>query len=236
MSKPEAEFSRLEEWLHSISHGIGAALSLVGMIVLIVLASIAAHVDPWKIVSVSLYGSCLLLLYTASTLYHGFRSQRLKRVFQAFDHCAIYLLIAGTYTPFLLVNLRGPMGWALFGVVWSLALGGIALRLLWPHRFGVLRVFVYLIMGWLILIASDAMATHLPARGIALLVAGGVTYTVGVIFYAIRAASVISWPSIPRCYRSRRDATIRARIGASGGTGDETNVSPSGLPKLPRTL
>ncbi|MDF3918032.1 MULTISPECIES: hemolysin III family protein [Salinicola] len=182
-----AEFSRLEEWLHSISHGIGAALSLAGMIVLIVLASIAAHVDPWKIVSVSLYGSCLLLLYTASTLYHGFRRQRLKRVFQAFDHCAIYLLIAGTYTPFLLVNLRGPMGWALFAVVWSLALGGIALRLIWPHRFSVLRVFIYLIMGWLILIASGDMADHLPDTGIALLVAGGIAYTVGVIFYAVRA-------------------------------------------------
>ncbi|WP_110707166.1 hemolysin III family protein [Salinicola sp. CR57] len=181
------EFSRLEEWLHSISHGIGAALSLVGMIVLIVLASVAAHVDPWKIVSVSLYGSCLLLLYTTSTLYHGFRGQRLKRVFQAFDHCAIYLLIAGTYTPFLLVNLRGPMGWALFAVIWSLALGGIALRLIWPHRFDILRVFIYLIMGWLILIASDSLTAQLSPNGLALLVAGGITYTVGVIFYAIRA-------------------------------------------------
>ncbi|OLO05710.1 MULTISPECIES: hemolysin III family protein [Salinicola] len=186
-TEPGAEFSHLEEWLHSISHGIGAALSLVGMIVLIVLASIAAHVDPWKIVSISLYGCCLLLLYTASTLYHGFRSRRLKRVFQAFDHCAIYLLIAGTYTPFLLVNLRGPTGWALFAIIWSLALGGIALRLAWPHRFGVLRVFIYLIMGWLILIASGSLADRLPDRGIALLVAGGIIYTVGVIFYAIRA-------------------------------------------------
>lgn len=183
----DAEFSRLEEWLHSISHGIGAALSLAGMVVLIVLASIAAQVDPWKIVSVSLYGSSLLILYTASTLYHGFRSRRLKRLFQAFDHCAIYLLIAGTYTPFLLVNLRGPTGWVLFGIVWSLALGGIILRLAWPHRFGLLRVIVYLVMGWLILVASQDMADHLPDIGIGLLVAGGITYTLGVIFYAIRA-------------------------------------------------
>ncbi|MCE3027781.1 hemolysin III family protein [Salinicola sp. DM10] len=183
----EEEYTRLEEWLHSISHGIGAALSLAGMIVLIVLASIAAEVDPWKIVSVSLYGSCLLALYTASTLYHGFRSQRLKRAFQAFDHCAIYLLIAGTYTPFLLVNLRGPMGWALFGVIWGLALGGIALRLIWPQRFNLLRVFIYLIMGWLIVIASDSLTTQLSPTGLALLVAGGITYTVGVLFYAVRA-------------------------------------------------
>lgn len=186
-AQPCAEFSRLEEWLHSISHGIGAVLSLVGMIVLIVLTSVTADADPWKVISVSLYGLCLLLLYTASTLYHSFRSQRLKRIFQTFDHCAIYLLIAGTYTPFLLVNLRGPLGWALFGLVWGLALGGIALRLIWPQRFSILRVFIYLIMGWLILIASGDMAEHLPERGIALLVAGGITYTVGVIFYAIRA-------------------------------------------------
>ncbi|WP_353980669.1 hemolysin III family protein [Salinicola endophyticus] len=185
-AEEEEEYTRLEEWLHSISHGIGAALSLAGMIVLIVLASIAAEVDPWKIVSVSLYGSCLLALYTASTLYHGFRSQRLKRVFQAFDHCAIYLLIAGTYTPFLLVNLRGPMGWALFGVIWGLALGGIALRLIWPQRFNLLRVFIYLIMGWLIVIASDSLTTQLSPTGLALLVAGGITYTVGVLFYALR--------------------------------------------------
>ncbi|WP_106418884.1 PAQR family membrane homeostasis protein TrhA [Salinicola tamaricis] len=185
-AEEEEEYTRLEEWLHSISHGIGAALSLAGMVVLIVLASIAADVDPWKIVSVSLYGSCLAL-YTASTLYHGFRSQRLKRAFQAFDHCAIYLLIAGTYTPFLLVNLRGPMGWALFGVIWGLALGGIALRLIWPQRFNLLRVFIYLIMGWLIVIASDSLTTQLSPTGLALLVAGGITYTVGVLFYAVRA-------------------------------------------------
>lgn len=183
----DPEFSFVEELLHSISHGIGAALSLAGMAVLIVLASMAAHVDPWKIVGVSLYGTTLVLLYTASTLYHGVRHPRLKRAFQVFDHCAIYGLIAGTYTPFLLVNLRGPLGWALFAVIWSLALGGIALKLLWPQRFGALRVAVYLIMGWLIVVASGEMGHHLTDGAIALLVAGGITYTVGVIFYAIRA-------------------------------------------------
>ncbi|MHB0774789.1 PAQR family membrane homeostasis protein TrhA [Halomonas sp. WWR20] len=181
------EYAPLEEWLHSVSHGIGALLSLVGMAVLIVLASLVTHVDPWKIVSLSLYGASLILLYTASTLYHGCRHPRLKRVFQLLDHCAIYLLIAGTYTPFLLVNMRGPVGWTLFAIVWGLALGGILLKLRWPNRFGTLRVAIYLFMGWLIVFASGEMAQSLPDIGIALLVAGGVTYTVGVIFYAVRA-------------------------------------------------
>jgi len=180
-------FSLREELLHSISHGIGAALALAGMVALIVLTSLAAHVDPWKIVGVSLYGATLVLLYTASALYHGVRRPRLKRALKMVDHCAIYALIAGTYTPFLLVNLRGPLGWTLFAVIWGLAIGGIALKLTWPQRFGVLRVTVYLVMGWLIVVASDAMGNHLSDTSIALLVAGGVTYTLGVVFYAIRA-------------------------------------------------
>ncbi|WP_129141309.1 PAQR family membrane homeostasis protein TrhA [Modicisalibacter coralii] len=183
----DTTYSLLEESLHSISHGIGAALSLAGMVVLIVLASLAAHVDPWKIVGVSLYGATLVLLYTASTLYHGFRHPRLKRAFKILDHCAIYALIAGTYTPFLLVNLRGPLGWTLLAVIWTLALGGIALKLIWPQRFGVLRVAVYLLMGWLIVVASGEMGRALSATSLDLLIAGGITYTVGVLFYAIRA-------------------------------------------------
>ncbi len=179
-----AEFSRLEEWLHSISHGIGAALSLAGMIVLIVLASIAAHVDPWKIVSVSLYGSCLLLLYTASTLYHGFRRQRLKRVFQAFDHCAIYLLIAGTYTPFTLGALRGRWGWMLLGAIWSLALIGLAFKATAGMRYEKLSTGLYLFMGWLALLVIKPLWQELPAWGIFWLLAGGIFYTVGVAFYA----------------------------------------------------
>ncbi|MFP4138600.1 MAG: PAQR family membrane homeostasis protein TrhA [Halomonas sp.] len=191
MNAPSREtdtpFSLVEEWLHSISHGIGALLSLAGVIVLLVLASLATRVDPWKLAGLGLYGTSLVLLYAASTLYHGVRHPRLKRRFQLLDHCAIYLLIAGTYTPFLLVNLRGPTGWTLFAMVWSLALGGIACRLLWPHRFAALRVGIYLLMGWLILFAGGEMAERLPAAGLALLVAGGLTYTLGVLFYAVRA-------------------------------------------------
>ncbi|UYG03924.1 hemolysin III family protein [Halomonas sp. LR3S48] len=177
----------IEELLNSISHGIGAALSLAGVIVLLVLASMSAHVGPWKIVGLSLYGVTLVLLYTASTLYHGIRHPRLKRAFQQLDHCAIYLLIAGTYTPFLLVNMRSPTGWTLFAIVWGLALAGIACKLAWPHRFSVLRVAIYLIMGWLIVFASGEMSASLPTAGIALLAAGGITYTLGVIFFAISA-------------------------------------------------
>ncbi|MGP9663967.1 PAQR family membrane homeostasis protein TrhA [Halomonas sp. AOP22-C1-8] len=181
------EFSELEERLHSISHGVGALLSVVGAVVLLVMASIAAQVDPWKLTSLGLYGMTLVLLYTASTLYHGIPHRLWKQRFQLLDHCAIYLLIAGTYTPFLLVNMRGPTGWTLFAAVWSLALIGITCKLLWPQRLSIFRVVIYLLMGWMILLASEEMAAKLSVTGIALLAAGGITYTVGVIFYAVRA-------------------------------------------------
>ncbi|MGO2262893.1 PAQR family membrane homeostasis protein TrhA [Halomonas sp.] len=181
------EFSALEERLHSISHAVGALLSVVGAVVLLVMASIAAQVDPWKLASLGLYGMTLILLYTASTLYHGIPHRLWKQRFQLLDHCAIYLLIAGTYTPFLLVNMRGPTGWALFAAVWSLALVGITCKLLWPQRLSIFRVVIYLLMGWMILLASEEMAAKLSATGIILLAAGGIIYTVGVIFYAVRA-------------------------------------------------
>ncbi|MCA1772143.1 MAG: hemolysin III family protein [Halomonas sp.] len=183
----QGEFSVIEERLNSISHGLGAVLSLIGMVVLLVLASLAAHVDPWKIVSLSLYGTTLILLYTASTLYHGIPHRRWKQRFQLLDHCAIYLLIAGTYTPFLLVNMRGTTGWVLFAAVWSMALVGIACKLLWPKRLAVLRVVIYLLMGWMIVLASDEMAANLSSTGIVLLASGGIVYTLGVIFYAVNA-------------------------------------------------
>lgn len=183
----ETPFSGLEEWVHSISHGIGAVLSLAGVVVLLVLASLATRVDPWKLIGIGLYGLSLVLLYTASALYHGVRHPRLKALFQSLDHCAIYLLIAGTYTPFLLVNLRGPTGWTLFATVWSLALAGIACKLAWPHRFAALRIAIYLLMGWLIVFAGDELVARLSGTGLVLLVAGGVTYTLGVAFYAISA-------------------------------------------------
>ncbi|WP_106476679.1 PAQR family membrane homeostasis protein TrhA [Phytohalomonas tamaricis] len=180
-------YSPLEEWLHSISHAIGAVLSLAGMALLIVMASVPAHFDPWKIASVTLYGICLITLYLVSTLYHSVRRPRLKFIFQQLDHCAIYLLIAGTYTPFVLVNMRDSVGWLLFTLVWALAGIGIGMKVLWPHRFELLRVSIYLLMGWLMVLFADDMVASLSPLGVTLLVAGGITYTVGVVFYAIRA-------------------------------------------------
>lgn len=179
-----SSYTVLEEWLHSLTHGVGAGLSIAGMVVLIVLASMAS--DAWKIVSFSIYGASLVTLFLASTLYHAIQSPRLKRAFKMLDHCAIFLLIAGTYTPFLLVNLRGPLGWTLFGVVWGLAVAGIALKLIFGHRFKALQIIIYLLMGWMVAFASTELAAHLNGTGLDLVIAGGITYTVGLIFYLVR--------------------------------------------------
>ena len=172
---------QIEEWLNSATHGIGALLSILGTLVLIV-AAIRLD-DAWKIVGFSVFGSSLILLYTASALYHGARSPGRKRVFKTLDHCAIFLLIAGTYTPFLLVNLRGATGWALFAVIWSLAITGVVLKLIYNNRFKLARVGIYIGMGWLILFAASDLAANLSERALYLLVAGGLAYTVGVVFY-----------------------------------------------------
>ncbi|MFO7909050.1 MAG: hemolysin III family protein [Halomonas sp.] len=182
----QGEFSVIEERLNSISHAIGAVLSLAGLLTLVISASLATHINPWKIVSLSLYGTTLVVLYITSSLYHGLPHRLWKQRFQLLDHCAIYLLIAGTYTPFLLVNMRGPTGWLLFALVWSLALMGIFCVWRWPNRLALLRVTVYLVMGWMIVLAWEDMAASLSSTGVVLLAAGGIVYTLGVIFYAVR--------------------------------------------------
>ena len=171
----------LDELLSSWSHGIAAALSVVGTVVLIVAASRLG--DAWKIVSFSIFGATLILLYLASTLYHSARHPRLREAFKMLDHCAIFLLIAGTYTPFLLVNMRGPVGWTLFGVIWGLALTGVILKLVFGHRYKIARVIIYLAMGWLIMFASSTLVENLSQRALELTIAGGIVYTVGVVFY-----------------------------------------------------
>ncbi|MDQ8203955.1 hemolysin III family protein [Pelagicoccus sp. SDUM812003] len=170
------------ERFNSISHLVGSFLALVGLSLLVVFGSLQG--DPWKIVSFSVYGASLLLLYAFSSLYHSIRGPA-KRLFQTFDHLAIYLLIAGTYTPFTLVTLRGPWGWSLFGAVWGLALLGILLETRFKSEKRILPVVVYIGMGWLIAIAFKPLLSALPPRGITLLVAGGLLYSVGVIFYAL---------------------------------------------------
>jgi hemolysin III len=170
------------ERFNSVSHLVGAVLALIGAAVLVSLAS--AGGEATRIVSFSVYGLTLFLLYLFSTLYHSLRGSA-KQILRVFDHHAIYLLIAGSYTPFCLVALAGATGWWLFGSVWGLALLGIGLDTLRGEGGGLLSVIIYLVMGWLILFALDPIIAALPAMGFRLLVAGGLFYTVGVICYSL---------------------------------------------------
>jgi len=170
------------ERMNSITHLLGVVLAIVGLIFLVVRAALTG--DPWKIVSCSIYGGTLVTLYTSSTLYHSIKGAS-KRVFQKFDHSAIYLLIAGSYTPFTLVTLRGPWGWSLFAVVWGLAVIGILQDILIAKRRGILSVIIYLLMGWIAMVAIRPLSRALPGAGMILLVAGGLFYTIGVVFYAL---------------------------------------------------
>jgi hemolysin III len=169
------------ERFNSISHTVGAALAAIGGVILIVVA--ARTGDPWKIVSCSVYVVMLLTLYLTSTLYHSVRG-RAKAVLQRLDHCAIYLLIAGTYTPFMLVTLRGPWGWSLFGVVWGLALLGIVQEYVYAKGARILSLVIYVAMGWLIVIGIKPLLAALEWNGFLWLVAGGLCYTGGIVFYA----------------------------------------------------
>jgi hemolysin III len=170
------------ERFNSISHFIGAAGALAGLVVLVAAASLKG--DPWKIVSFSIYGATLLLLYTSSALYHSLRGEA-KDLFQKFDHYAIYLLIAGTYTPFTLVTLRGAWGWSLFGVIWGLAVLGIVVDSLPQKGLRILPVVIYLLMGWLVLMALKPLLQALPSTGFVWLLLGGLFYTCGIVFYAL---------------------------------------------------
>lgn len=170
------------ERLNGVTHLLGAALAAAGAAVLVVLA--ARQGDPWKIVSFSIYGAMLLALYTLSTLYHSTRG-RVKDVFRKLDHCSIYLLIAGTYTPFTLVTLRGAWGWSLFGVIWGLAALGIAQETWLAKGHRILSLVIYILMGWLSVIAVKPLIAALTPAGFAWLAAGGLFYTGGIIFYAL---------------------------------------------------
>jgi hemolysin III len=174
-----------EEIASSITHGIGAALSIAALVILVVLA--AKQGDAWRIVSFSVYGTTLILLYLASTLYHAIQHRGAKKVFRILDHSSIFLLIAGTYTPFLLVSLRGRWGWSLFGVIWALAITGIVFKAIFIHRMKKLSVVIYILMGWLILIALKPMLANIPKAGLWWLAGGGLAYTGGVVFYAMKS-------------------------------------------------
>lgn len=174
----------INEIANSVTHGIGAMLAIAGLVLLVVFAAI--HGNAWHVVSVSIYGSTLVLLYLASTLYHSIQKPNLKYIFRIIDHSAIYLLIAGTYTPFMLVTLQGPRGWTMFGVIWGLALLGIAYKLFFINRHIVISTLFYLLMGWLIVFSIGDLFANLPLNGIILLGAGGLSYTFGMIFYAFK--------------------------------------------------
>lgn len=183
--KIKRPFSIGEEIAHSVTHGIGAGLGIAALVILVVLA--AQQGDAWRVVSFSIYGSSLILLYMASTLYHGIQHKKAKYVFEILDHSAIYLLIAGTYTPFLLVLLRGAWGWSMFGVIWALAITGIVFKSIFMKKMERVSLGLYIAMGWLIVIMLKPMMAHLPKAGFMWLASGGLCYTLGAVFYAWRS-------------------------------------------------
>ena len=172
----------IDELLNCITHGVGLALSVTGFAVLLVLAIVRGN--AWQITGCTVYGASLVFLYAASTLYHSLRSPRARHVLKVLDHSAIYLLIAGTYTPFTLVNLRGFWGWLLFGVVWSICLFGVLFKVFFVNRLVVVSTILYVLMGWVCVIAIKPLLTLVPTGGIAWLLAGGLFYTGGVFFFA----------------------------------------------------
>jgi len=172
-----------EEIANSLSHGVGVIFGIVGLVLLLVQA-VGANAGAMAITSYSLYGGSMILLFLASTLYHAIPHEKAKYWLKKLDHCAIYLLIAGTYTPFLLVGLDSPLANGLMVVIWSIAAFGVVFKLAFAHRFEVLSLVIYLTMGWLSLIVIYQLAMKLSHGGVILLAAGGIIYTLGVIFYA----------------------------------------------------
>ncbi|MBB1060075.1 PAQR family membrane homeostasis protein TrhA [Marilutibacter spongiae] len=170
-----------EEWANALTHGLGATAALAGGSVLITLA--AVHGDGWQLAGAIVFGICLLLLYVASTLYHAVQHPVAKARLKVFDHCAIYLLIAGTYTPFTLIGLRGPWGWGLFAAIWALAVAGVVFKLMFTGRFKLLSTLIYIAMGWLVIVAIKPLLGALDAWTFGWLLAGGVCYTLGTVFY-----------------------------------------------------
>ena len=177
-------YSSREELANCVSHGLGALLAIPGLALLTRLAS--ARGDAWHVVACSVFGATLVFLYLTSTLYHAIRHPRAKSVLRFFDHAAIFLLIAGTYTPFTLINLRGPWGWSLFGVVWGIAILGIIFEVTIRRRWPGVSVALYILMGWTVVVAIKPMLSAVAPGGLVLLLIGGLAYTTGVVFYIWR--------------------------------------------------
>jgi hemolysin III len=178
------KFTVGEEIANAVIHGIGALLSIAALVLLVVFSAINGQ--PWSIFSSVIYGSSLIILYLSSTLYHSFQRKKMKDLFEIFDHSAIYILIAGTYTPFALITLSGRLGWIIFSVVWVLAAIGIIFKIFFVKRFRILSTILYIAMGWLVVFAMEPLVTNLDFWGVFWLVIGGILYTVGTIFYVWR--------------------------------------------------
>ena len=171
------------ERFNSITHIAGSVLAIIGTVVAVE-SAVARGRDAETITAVAIYGAMMIILYLSSTLYHSLRGPA-KSVFHVFDHCAIYLLIAGTYTPITLITLRGPWGWWLFGIVWTLAIAGVLKDTLLRGRYRPVSVVLYVLMGWLVVIAIQPLRAAMPSRGIVWLAAGGLAYTLGIVFFAL---------------------------------------------------
>lgn len=172
-----------EEITNAIIHGIGALLGIAALVLCVVFSAI--HGDPYAVVSSSIYGATLIILYTISCLYHSLKINNAKRVFRIIDHCSIYLLIAGTYTPYTLVTLNGTIGWITFGIIWASAILGITLNAINLDKFKKFSMVLYLAMGWMIIFSFKYLAANLARPGLYLLLGGGITYTIGAIFYGL---------------------------------------------------
>ena len=177
----DSDYTLSEEIANSVTHGVGAGLAITGLVYLIYYSVVYGNV--WHIVSCAIYGATLVLLYTVSTLYHSIPSPRVKSVMRILDHSAIFLLIAGTYTPFMLVNLRGPWGWSLLGVVWGLALLGILFQTALQKSWVSITVTLYILMGWAVIVAVRPLLETMPMEGFLLLLSGGLAYTLGTAFF-----------------------------------------------------
>lgn len=184
LSQSSPQYTIAEELFHAVSHGAGVLLSIAGLTWMLYVSIEAA--DPWRISASVVYGLSLVSLFLASTIYHSMHASPRRHLFKLADHCAIYLLIAGTYTPFLLVSMRTTTGWWLFGAIWTLATAGILTKLWFRHRFPKLALAGYLAMGWLVVLAAPEVVAAIEPSGLAWLVAGGLSYTIGAAFYAFK--------------------------------------------------
>lgn len=178
-------YTKKEEVVNAITHGIGVLLSIVALVFLII--SSAKQGSPWLIVISVIYGISMLLLYVASTLVHSFPEGKAKDIFEIFDHSAIYIFIAGTYTPIMLLVIQGTLGWTLLGIVWGVAVLGVIFKAFFVKKFLFISTILYIAMGWLIILAWGPLTATMPATGIQLLIAGGLFYTFGAVFYVWRA-------------------------------------------------